>query len=118
MISKYLYVAIGVLILMLSGAGFLLKGAYQENAVLEMELETQKKSYELLSQSFRESKAQIEELLEVDRESAKEIEEVKKKAAEDQERVRKIAERKAALYEKLVNKDFQKTQDELRRVSE
>lgn len=112
------WVIIGVLLVALAGAGFLLKSQIEENAYLNTELKTQKVAHELLEKSYKESKDKIESLLEDDRVSSEKIDKIKKKAAEDQARVRKIAEKKAALYEKLVNRDFKETQKELRRISE
>lgn len=111
------YVIIGVLSIALAGAGYF--GVVQTEAlgvakakVESLEATIIEKDKAIFENNMRIATLQSDNQV-LNREKAANAE----KALKDITRVERIAARKAKLYEKLVNRDFKKTQDELRELT-
>lgn len=125
MFNTYIYVAIGVLCALLAGAGYFgysqtiklgeayatieqkdLKIAEKEAVITNLTIEVTKnvekvQRYQADVRRIESEKAQIQS-----------------KAIKDLNRVEKIAKSKSKIYERLVNIDYQKTQRELKELTQ
>lgn len=115
--AKYLYVTIGVLTLLLSGAGYF---AYHQSVELGKAEDKIESLEATIIKVVNENEKNNERILTLQRtNSALEQEKAAsaEKALKDISRVEEIAKRKSKLYEKLVNRDFNQTQNELRELT-
>lgn len=103
--------------LLLAGAGKYI--LYQNSVITEKSVKIEKLEATLADVRVEVEKNNllVSNLQRKDRVNTQEINKIKEKALKDVQRVEKIAIRKSKLYEKLVNKDFQKTQNEIRELS-
>ncbi len=119
------YVIIGVLSVMLAGAGYF--GYYQTKQLGAVEVALEAANIEIKNKEATITQLQVENAKNVERalrfqadkqrieqESAK----IEQKAMKDVTRVEKIAKRKSKIYERLVNIDYKKTQRELKELTE
>lgn len=119
------YVIIGVLSMLLAGAGGF--GYYQTKQLGAVEVKL-----EAANLKIKEKEATITQLQISNSENVTKIEQyqanvqalrseknqISAKAIKDLQRVEKVAKRKSKLYEKLVNRDFQNMQDELKELTQ
>lgn len=119
------YVIIGVLLMLLAGAGSF--GYYQTKqlGVLEVKLEAANTKIAEKEATITNLQSQnIENIAKIERYQASvqalrsDNAALKDKAIKDIQRVERIAKAKSKLYEKLVNKDFQEMQQELRELTQ
>ncbi|BBL19235.1 hypothetical protein KIT04_066 [Vibrio phage KIT04] len=125
MFNQYLYVIIGVLLLSLAGAGGF--GYYQTKQLGATEVKLEAANTEIKNKEATITQLQIEngkiiEKAQRYQADAQRVQNEKdanqRKAIKDLSRVEKIAKRKSKLYEKLVNKDYKETQQELEELTQ
>lgn len=119
------YVIIGVLSMLLAGAGGF--GYYQTKQLGAVEVKL-----DAANLKIKEKEATITQLQISNSENVTKIEQyqanvqalrseknqISAKAIKDLQRVEKVAKRKSKLYEKLVNRDFQNMQNELKELTQ
>lgn len=119
------YVIIGVLSILLAGAGGF--GYYQTKQLGAVEVKL-----DAANLKIKEKEATITQLQISNSENVTKIEQyqanvqalrseknqISAKAIKDLQRVEKVAKRKSKLYEKLVNRDFQNMQNELKELTQ
>lgn len=119
------YVIIGVLSVMLAGAGGF--GYYQTKQLGALEVKLDAANTEIknkeeaitqLQKSNDENVAKIERYQATVQALRSDSAALKDKAIKDLQRVERIAKAKSKLYEKLVNKDFQEMQKELQELTQ
>lgn len=119
------YVIIGVLLLLLAGAG---KFGYDQTKLLgKAEATIEEKNLEItkkqatITQLTSENSEIIEKAQQYQADvqrTLREKDKIQQKAIKDLDRVERIAKRKSALYEKLINKDYTNTQRQLEELTQ
>jgi hypothetical protein len=110
-------IAIGVLLAAITTLGSCAYVQTSRLAIAEKKVDTLELTIQKKDEAIRENNESIDELTYKYEQSQTLADAQRQKALKDVTRVQNIANRKAKLYEKLVNKDFKKTQNELRKVS-
>lgn len=119
------YVIIGVLLMLLAGAGGF--GYYQTKQLAATEVKLEAANLKVKEKEATITQLQIENgkiIEKVQRYQAdaqrtqQEKDKIQQQAVKDLDRVEKIAKRKSKLYEKIINRDYKETQQELEELTQ
>lgn len=110
--SRYLIIML-ILVSALGVAGKIIYNQGQAIANLKTAVKTEQKARETIQQNIKEQNQKVSEYSEKISVISEERAAIREKGLDHSSRVTKIALEKPQLYENIVNRDFQKTQDKL-----
>lgn len=118
------YVIIGVLLMLLAGAGGF--GYYQTKQLAATEVKLEAANLKVKEKEATITQLQIENGKIIEKaqryqadaqRTQQEKDKIQQQAVKDLDRVEKIAKRKSKLYEKIINRDYKETQQELQEIT-
>ncbi|AFB83928.1 hypothetical protein VPT02_072 [Vibrio phage VPT02] len=119
------YVIIGVLLMLLAGAGGF--GYYQTKQLAATEVKLEAANLKVKEKEATITQLQIENGKIIEKaqryqadaqRTQQEKDKIQQQAVKDLDRVEKIAKRKSKLYEKIINRDYKETQQELEELTQ
>lgn len=119
------YVIIGVLLMLLAGAGSF--GYYQTKQLAATEVKLEAANLKVKEKEATITQLQIENGKIIEKaqryqadaqRTQQEKDKIQQQAVKDLDRVEKIAKRKSKLYEKIINRDYKETQQELEELTQ